>query len=134
MTKTFAGGHHNELQPMYSPPIETPPQPPPVQPTPIIAPTPTPTPETPPQTPNNAGGNGMIWCSGPQAPGWNVSLPNGGCSTTTPQKSVNLSQLPYTGNNRDDIEMSASFYLLIIGLALSAIPFVLRYLQRHKVW
>ena len=25
-------------------------------------------------------GGGMVYCSGPMAPGWNVSLPNGGCS------------------------------------------------------
>lgn len=24
-------------------------------------------------------GGGMLYCSGPMAPGWNVSLPNGGC-------------------------------------------------------
>jgi hypothetical protein len=28
-------------------------------------------------------GNGAIWCSGPTAPGWNVSKPNGGCNTNT---------------------------------------------------
>lgn len=28
---------------------------------------------------NNASAD-MIYCSGPMAPGWNVSLPNGGCA------------------------------------------------------
>jgi hypothetical protein len=31
----------------------------------------------------STGGGGMVSCSGPLAPGWNVSLPNGGCSTNT---------------------------------------------------
>ncbi|HVZ75797.1 MAG TPA: LamG-like jellyroll fold domain-containing protein [Candidatus Paceibacterota bacterium] len=30
-----------------------------------------------------SGGGSLPWCSGPQAPGWNSSLPNGGCGTTT---------------------------------------------------
>jgi hypothetical protein len=28
------------------------------------------------------GGAGMIYCSGPEAPGWNVSLPDGGCGSS----------------------------------------------------
>lgn len=29
------------------------------------------------------GGSGMIFCSGPMAPGWNTSLPDGGCNSQT---------------------------------------------------
>jgi hypothetical protein len=36
----------------------------------------------------SAGGGAMPWCSGPLAPGWNASLPNGGCGTTAPAPSV----------------------------------------------
>lgn len=35
--------------------------------------------ETPAPQSHGGGGGGMPWCSGPMAPGWNVSLPNGGC-------------------------------------------------------
>lgn len=31
----------------------------------------------------SAGGGGLIFCSGPMAPGYNVSLPGGGCGGTT---------------------------------------------------
>ena len=30
----------------------------------------------------------MPWCSGPMAPGWNVSLPNGGCSDVQAEVSL----------------------------------------------
>lgn len=73
------------------PPVPTPtPIPPPTpspSPTPavipvqivVITPTPTvPTPSPAPVVPQN-NSNGQIWCSGPSAPGWNVSKANGGC-------------------------------------------------------
>jgi hypothetical protein len=140
------GHKHLEDQPIYTPPMQTPP----IHGTPIIAPAtptsppPTPTspqPTTPSPTPQSAptpspsiippapagGGNGMVWCSGPQAPGWNVNLPDGGCSTTTKPNVVHLSQLGYTGNDSSDIEMSAAFYVLLIGLGLSGIGMLLKY-------
>lgn len=40
--------------------------------------------ETPPPSTSTSGnGGGNIYCSGPLAPGWNVSLPGGGCGGTT---------------------------------------------------
>lgn len=41
-------------------------------------------PPPPAEAPQASSGDGaMPWCSSPLAPGWNVSLPNGGCSPTT---------------------------------------------------
>lgn len=56
-----------------------------------------PVPVTPPNAPQSptspaGGNNGQIYCSSPTAPGWRVSLPNGGCTTSIP-----LKVLPYTG-------------------------------------
>lgn len=34
-------------------------------------------------------GNGQIWCSGPSAPGWNVTYPDGGCGGTSRWVSYN---------------------------------------------
>ena len=35
-----------------------------------------------PSPPSPSGGGGLPWCSGPNAPGWSVSLPGGGCSVS----------------------------------------------------
>lgn len=137
-------GHHytpsppSEQMPMYSPPFKTPPDAPRM-----------PQDESKPVTPsipsnpvqNAPGGNGMPYCSGPQAPGWNVStgkcdynpvhavVPPGQTATSV----VQLSQLPYTGDSPDDASMSAVFYVLIIGLGISGIGLLLKYLQRQRV-
>lgn len=80
--------------------------------------------------PAPAGGNGMIWCSGPQAPGWNVSTH--ACqpfSTTTnaitphqPQ-TLKLTQLPYTGYGWNELAIDTTFNgtLLIISIVLAYI-------------
>lgn len=89
-----------------------------------IAPAPSPVPAS---QGTASGGNGMVYCSGPQAPGWNVST--GKCtpiSTSTnaivPQETkptvIKLSQLPYTGNATSDIMASFLFYLAITLTAL----------------
>lgn len=79
----------------------------------------------------SSGGNGMIYCSGPLAPGWNVSLPNGGCATTQPVSvtytkptpTVSLSQMPYTGAGDSDgqswIQILAEFAAVFIASTLS---------------
>ncbi len=57
---------------------------------------------------NSGGGGGQLYCSSPTAPGWNVSLPNGGCVQSVPTlevpskvlrpvQVVRLSDMPYTG-------------------------------------
>ncbi len=126
-------------------PIVPPKPPKEVIPTPIIYKTPkdagelgsppTPSPSPLPSTAASGGaGNGMIWCSGPQAPGWNVSLPNGGCekpvipvqsSTTGNPGVIRLDQLPYTGDNSLDIGLSALFYVGVVSFAIVGI---------HRVW
>lgn len=99
----------------------------------LVLPTPSPTPTTPtpaPSTPTSAqpqnSGNGMIWCSGPQAPGWNVNLPDGGCGTPgipvhaiVPGNPgvVHLSDLPYTGTNTVDLLSSALLYAAVVLVA-----------------
>lgn len=77
-------------------------------------------------TPSNSG-NGMVWCSGPQSPGYNVSTHT--CqpfSTTTnsitphPAQAqvVRLSQLPYTGT--DDLTiMFALCFSVVMGLVIA---------------
>lgn len=45
---------------------------------------PPPEPEPEPESAPQASNNGQIFCSGPTAPGWNVSLPYGGCTTLSP--------------------------------------------------
>ncbi len=77
----------------YVPPV-TPVVTPPVTPPPATTPTVSPIVTTAP-----TGGGGQIYCSSPTAPGWNVSLPNGGCNTTPMATSVPLNILPYTGYN-----------------------------------
>ncbi len=73
-------------------PVHVPTPPPVVIPPPVIVVVPTPPPSivVVPPTPvvvssGGGGGNGQIWCSGPSAPGWNVSLPGGGCNTPVNQ-------------------------------------------------
>ncbi len=67
----------------------------------------------------NSGGNGMVWCSGPQAPGWNVSLPNGGCDRASSTSTViHLSQLPYSGTNDLDIIFSGCL-AIVLGLVVA---------------
>ncbi len=120
-------GQQDYMPKTYEPIVPPKPSVPPkeIVPTPIVyhppQPTPSPSPlpsDTPPQSgaPASGGGNGMVWCSGPQAPGWNVNLPDGGCSTTKPQ-SIQLSQLPYTGDNNTDVLFSILFYLAVIAAA-----------------
>lgn len=35
------------------------------------------------RSPQSSNGSSLPWCSGPLAPGWNMSLPDGGCGTET---------------------------------------------------
>lgn len=77
----------------------------------------------------------MVWCTGPNSPGYNASTHT--CpefSTTTnsivphqeqPQ-SVKLTQLPYTGT-ADDMVANAAFYGAIIFIAAVAIYRILQY-------
>lgn len=115
------GKHHG-----YTPSPPSPPSPAPPAPVPsITASTPAPLPSPPiggarPPDVTSSGGNGMVWCSGPQAPGWNVSLPNGGCSkpmSASKPTVLRLDQLPYTGNSPTDILLSAMFYLVVVTVA-----------------
>lgn len=91
----------------------TPPSPPTPSTPPADSSIPTPTPAVVPpslstpsvNTPSVTTGGGMVYCSGPLAPGWNVSLPNGGCDHSVSSHdmilatSVPLSSLPRTGTN-----------------------------------
>lgn len=102
-------------------------------------PTPTPAPYTPetsvapqispptvPATPNT--GNGMIWCSGPQAPGWNVNLPDGGCSRASSTSTViHLDQLPYTGDSVSEVNINIGLFgAITLVAALGAIALAKR--------
>lgn len=80
----YATGSHHSGYPRHpvSPPVV--PVPPPVD-LPLVVPT------VPPSLPS---GGGQIYCSGPTSPGWNVSLPDGGCK---PPVVVRLSDVPPTG-------------------------------------
>jgi hypothetical protein len=139
------GQNHDYMPKTYQPIVPPKPTlqvPPAFQSPPTITPPPQPSqaPAAPPAAQNSGGGtisgNGLPYCSGPNSPGYNVST--GKCmpiSTTTnaivPQQTVpsslKLSQLPYTnGDDPVDGALSAAFYLLVIGLALSAMPFVLK--------
>lgn len=95
--------------------------PPPIIQTPSV---PLPQPQTP-STPST--GNGMIWCSGPQAPGWDVSLPNGGCSPEV--KVIKLDQIPYTGESQIDVISSILLYAFIVIFA----TFSALHLWRNKL-
>lgn len=114
-------GHHYEVPPIYTPPMQTPPPPAP-------APAPLPQPSVPGVNPSavTSGGNGMVWCSGPQAPGWNVNLPNGGCS---PAKStvIHLNQLPYTGDSPIDTAGMDFLYVLAVIFGSMAIYRIIQY-------
>ena len=44
--------------------------------------TPSETPQKAPKAKKTGGGGGQVYCSAPTAPGWNVSLPGGGCGST----------------------------------------------------
>lgn len=78
--------------------------------------------------PSGGGGNGMPWCSGPQAPGWNVSLPNGGCEKMSATSTelyglekpthIRLDQIPYTGTSQIDLMLSSLFYGTIVVISL----------------
>lgn len=93
---TFAHGKDKTSSPVCTPdtvgsspgkPVSSPVVvPPPPQQPPVLSPVPSKT------TPTEGGS--QIWCSGPTAPGWNVSLPNGGCSKPIV---IHLNQLPRTG-------------------------------------
>lgn len=86
--------------------------------------TPMPSPALPPTQvgagPTSPGGNGMVWCSGPSAPGWNVNLPNGGCTPSKPTV-VHLDQLPYTGDSPIDVMGMNFLYIFAIIFGLLAI-------------
>lgn len=119
----FAGGSHEKtkVEPQkvekYTPSKthEIAPQTPVVpQPSPTSVSAPT-IPTTQPSAPQ--GGNGMIYCSGPLAPGWNVSLPNGGCKATTVK--VPLNAMPYTGTSE---ELDA-LYLIFMCLLASCLVY-----------
>lgn len=87
---TLAGGKHETKRPSSPPGDSSSHTSLPVPQIPI-------TPPNVPQPPTSplGGNNGQIYCSGPTAPGWRVSLPNGGCMAT----SVPLRILPNTGYN-----------------------------------
>ncbi len=113
--------------PIYTPPLQTPPV---VQSTPSA-----PLPSTPAHAvdspaSNNGQGNGMPWCSGPNAPGYNVST--GKCDnhpinaitpktemSATSSRYLHLNQLPSTGSN--DVDFYFAFCLALV------IPIVLGY-------
>ncbi len=168
----FAGGnyHYTSPAPMCEEessapterPAETPATPPAETPAPtesptLPAPTPAPTVSTGGSVPSgSSGGGGMLYCSGPMSPGWNVSLPGGGCGpgggssptspaptsepgsaptngSSTPQTPVpfvTLSTLPHTGNG----PTNALFTILesvgmLIGMAVILV-FASRALRR----
>lgn len=129
------------------------------------APTPAPSPQSP-ITPVAVGGNGMVWCNGPQAgpqaPGYNVTTHkctpiSTSTNAITPQQTVictktndpacvkvfeqhvtpqiqptvvQLSQLPYTGDNATDTYASAMLYIGAIAFSALAIYRILQ----HKQW
>lgn len=125
-------GHKHATMPQetnYSP-TPTPASKPPVNtPQSVTAPQapPMPTANTPAGSPV---GNGMVWCSGPQAPGWNVNLPDGGCSPQKPLTStgtvVQLSQLPYTGDSPIDVSLNIGFYLVVTFGAIFGIGRIIK--------
>lgn len=115
----FAGGSHHYDKPTPPPtPVVTPYTPPTATitppPTPAAIPQPTPIPAP-------SGGGTQIYCSSPSAPGWNVSLPDGGCSPKTSkneqvpvkpvQKYVKLNALPPTGETFIDFLLDLFWWL-----------------------
>lgn len=76
----FIPVHHPTPPPVYIPPVI----PPIVVVIPPVIPIMPPTVSVVPQVTTSVSNsnNGQAWCSGPSAPGWNVSLPNGGCKPT----------------------------------------------------
>lgn len=103
-------------------------------PSPTIPPLQQPSAPSPP--PSVSGGNGMIYCSGPQAPGYNVST--GKCTpiaTSTnaivPQQTqpqaLELSHLPYTGDTVTDMLGSAMLYIVVVAFSALAIYRILQF-------
>lgn len=90
--------------------------------------------ETPPvvsqTTSGGSVGGSFIYCSGPMAPGWNVNLPNGGCSQGSNGNGnvlgATTSCAPYLAgylhkdwnNNQDEVKKLQTFLNKEMGLAL----------------
>lgn len=112
----FAGGSHHETTPHKTnpqPTVPTTPTPTPQTAPPVVVPTPAPAPvpSVAPQSPT--GGGGMIYCSGPLAPGWHVDQPNGGCKATV----IYLRDVPYTGGQGLSYgQLTGLFLAFVAGL------------------